>query len=54
MEGPQLSEVEVTEFGKLCERVDFGNEIVLYPIDGVTEHRIYGIFFSFGKAKSEE
>jgi hypothetical protein len=47
-----LSEVTINSGGELCEVVDFGTEIVEYKINGVTEHIIYGIFFSFNQ-KSE-
>jgi hypothetical protein len=47
-----LSEVSINTGGELCEVVDFGTEIVEYKINGVTEHIIYGIFFSFNQ-KSE-
>jgi hypothetical protein len=47
-----LSEICINANGDLCEIVDFGNETVEYKINGVTEHIIYGIFFSFNQ-KSE-
>jgi hypothetical protein len=47
-----LSEVTINAGGELCEVVDFGTEVVEYKINGVTEHIIYGIFFSFNQ-KSE-
>lgn len=47
-----LSEICINATGDLCEIVDFGNETVEYKINGVTEHIIYGIFFSFNQ-KSE-
>jgi hypothetical protein len=47
-----LSEICINTTGDLCEIVDFGNEVVEYKINGVTEHVIYGIFFSFNQ-KSE-
>ncbi len=47
-----LSEIMINEKGELCEMVDFGNEIVFYPIVGVTEHKIYGIYFSFNQVKN--
>ena len=47
-----LSEICINTSGDLCEIVDFGNEVIEYKINGVTEHVIYGIFFSFNQ-KSE-
>jgi hypothetical protein len=44
-----LSEICINATGDLCEIVDFGNETVEYKINGVTEHIIYGIFFSFNQ-----
>jgi hypothetical protein len=46
--GP-LSELCVNEKGELCEVVDFGNERVEYKINGITEHIIFGIYFSFNQ-----
>jgi hypothetical protein len=46
---PSLSEICINANGELCEIVDFGNEVVEYKINGVTEHIIYGIFFSFNE-----
>ena len=47
-----ISDVSINDKGELCEVVDFGSEVVEYKINGVTEHIIYGIFFSFNQ-KSE-
>ena len=44
-----LSELCVNEKGELCEVVDFGNEKVEYKINGITEHIIFGIYFSFNQ-----
>ena len=44
-----LSELCVNEKGELCEVVDFGNERVEYKINGITEHIIFGIYFSFNQ-----
>jgi hypothetical protein len=45
-----LSELCINEKGELCEVVDFGNnENVEYKINGVTEHIIFGIYFSFNQ-----
>lgn len=48
-EGVLLSELCVNENGELCEVVDFGNEKVEYKINGITEHIIFGIYFSFNQ-----
>ncbi len=47
-----LSELIINEKGELCEMVDFGMEIVFYNISGITEHKIYGIYFSFNQVKN--
>lgn len=44
-----LSELCINEKGELCEVVDFGNEKVEYKINGITEHIIFGIYFSFNQ-----
>jgi hypothetical protein len=44
-----LSELCINEGGELCEVVDFGNEKVEYKINGITEHIIFGIYFSFNQ-----
>lgn len=47
--GTFLSELCVNDKGELCEVVDFGNERVEYKINGITEHIIFGIYFSFNQ-----
>ena len=42
-----LSEMIVNEKGELCEVVDFGTEKVEYKVNGITEHTIFGVYFSF-------
>lgn len=44
-----LSELSINEKGELCEVVDFGSEKVEYKINGITEHIIFGIYFSFNQ-----
>ena len=45
-----LSELCINEKGELCEVVDFGtDERVEYKINGITEHIIFGIYFSFNQ-----
>ena len=43
------SEFHVNEKGQLCEVVDFGSEKIEYRINGITEHIIFGIYFSFNE-----
>jgi hypothetical protein len=39
----------VNERGELGELVHFGNELVWYKINGITEHIIFGVYFSFNQ-----
>jgi hypothetical protein len=43
------SELLINEKGELCEGVDFGSEVIEYKINGITEHLIFGIYFSFNQ-----
>ena len=42
------SNLQVDENGVLVEKVDFGQgQIEYYEINGISEHVIFGVYFSF-------
>lgn len=46
----QLSELSINNKGQLCELIVFSQDCTEeYKVIGITEHIIYGIFFSFIK-----
>jgi hypothetical protein len=44
-------ELCVDSKGRLCDTVYFDKDIVLYQVNGITEHMIFGIYFSFNSVK---
>ena len=49
-----ISDVSINDKGQLFERVDFGTQVVEYIVQGVTEHIVYGIFFSFSQKSNNK
>jgi hypothetical protein len=46
----ELSELKITKEGILCEVVeDYHGCEICYPVTGIVDHYIYGLFFLFGR-----
>lgn len=43
------SDIYIDKDGILCEVVAFGEEKIEYRINGITEHIIFGVYFSFNQ-----
>lgn len=42
-----MSELYINNEGKLCEQIQVLEETIEYKINGITEHTIFGVYFSF-------